>query len=114
MSLPISHLIGNPDLDAAEIRDGYYAECGMRPCGLPDSPELERRTVEREMAEAFGWNAEESPDEAEAHYQSWLRSQAATAAEAAGGGLNVGPLFWENPDGTTEPVDNPDAADDEA
>ena len=72
MTLSIASLTGNVELEQAEILDGYREDAGIRPAGLPDSPSLEM-----EMAAAFGWGVEESPEEVEAHYQEWLARQSA-------------------------------------
>ena len=60
---PISFLIGNPNLDAAEILAGNYEAVGFAPVALPDSPDLER-----EMAEAFGWDVPPSEEEMDRDY----------------------------------------------
>ena len=59
----LSYLIGNPDLDAAEILAGYYEEVGFAPAALPDSPDLER-----EMAEAFGWDVPPTEEQMDRDY----------------------------------------------
>ena len=72
MTACIDFLAGNPDLERGEILDGYREDAGVRPAGLPDNPHLER-----EMARAFRWDDEESPEEVQAHYEAWLSRQCA-------------------------------------
>lgn len=62
-SFSIRFLTGNPSLEAAEIEAADMADAGFAPAGLPDSPDLER-----EMAEAFGWDVPPTDEQAEADY----------------------------------------------
>ena len=59
----IEALTGNPDLEAAEILDRQREEVGFSSAALPDSPDLER-----EMAEAFGWDVPPTEEELEEQY----------------------------------------------
>lgn len=58
----LTELTGNPLAEQMEIEgDGY--DCRRPSDALPDSPDLER-----EMAEAFGWDADPTDEQMEADY----------------------------------------------
>ncbi len=67
----LEDLIGNPDLDREEVRQAELDDVRSGSGGPVERP----GDVGAEMATAFGWDVEETPEEAEAHYQSWLASQ---------------------------------------
>lgn len=78
-SYTIRDLTGNPDLDAAEIEDLNMTDAGIRPAGLPDSPDLER-----EMSEAFGYDVPPTDEQMEDDYAARRCDEAELVAKFPG------------------------------